>query len=1072
MQPGVLTAEHNAPPSLNSQAASPRDEPDPARTSAEDILDTAARPFPIVGIGASAGGVEALRGFFGGVRPDSGLGYVIVTHLSPDRESLLPEIVARMTAMPVHVAADGVEVLANNVYVLPSRAILSFGEGRLRLRLTKPGAREHKPVDVFLSALATDQREHAAGVILSGGDSDGTLGVKAIKQRGGLTLAQVGDGSPPLHPDMPDSAILSGMVDFAIPVDEMGARLAEWSQSLVEGDGASLGLPAGDGAEHEALRMEICALLRHQTGHDFRGYKTKTFLRRVRRRMQVARVSSLPPYVELLRQQPAEVSALFRDLLINVTNFFRDAEAFEALETLVIPKLFEGRGADDTVRVWTPGCSTGEEAFSIAMLLREHMDGLRNVPRIQLFATDIDDRALTTARGARYPEALLEGVSPERRRRFFVADAGSYVVSKEVRDMCIFSPHNVLRDPPFSRIDLISCRNLLIYFAAGAQNHVIPTLRYSLRPGGHLFLGTSENISQFKDLFVPLDKKNRIFRAREDGGQARFPLSMALSTTRSAKGVVRSAVGGASLRQTVESYVLERHAPPHVVVSADGDVVFYSARTGKYFEAPAGAPNRQLLPMARKGMRLELRGALQEAVRTDRPAVRDGVRFEREDGRLQIVSLTVDPLPGPADERLFLVTFNDAGPPLTDEEAARAGGGIDSSAELERELRETRERLQSMIEEYETALEELKSSNEELLSVNEEMQSTNEELEASKEELQSVNEELQTVNVELNVKVEALDQANSDLHNLFESSKVATVFLDRDLSIRMFTPASTAVFKILHSDVGRPITDLTSDLDYPDMTLDLEAALGSKTMIERQIGGREADVHYLVRTAAYRGASGTAEGVVITVMDVSKLANVEAHQRTLIAELNHRVKNMLAVVLAIAHQTRRTSSSIDVFYEALAGRLRSMARAYELVSRESWTEVQLRDIAVQELAPFDADRIRVAGEPVALPPRQALSIGMILHELATNASKYGALSVEGGMVELAWSSDGSEDRRVSLQWRESGGPATAAPERRGFGLQLLEREASYNLDGLADVTFAESGVVANLDFPVRREPAP
>jgi two-component system, chemotaxis family, CheB/CheR fusion protein len=434
-----------------------------------------ASDFPIVGIGASAGGIEALEGFFRGLPSEPGLAIVIVTHLPPERESLLHEVVRHLTTMPVMTVTDEIELKRNCVFVLTSSAILTVKRRRLMVRQSA-SRRERKPIDIFFSSLAADVGELAVGVVLSGGDSDGTLGIKAIKERGGLTFAQVGDGFGPGHPDMPDSAIAAGFVDFAIPVNEMGEKLVQFARGGL--DFETLLESSQDDAEKLSIREampEIYSLLRNQIGHDFSGYKINTFLRRVVRRMQVTQLMSIEGYLERLRQEPQEVHALFRDLLINVTNFFRDGDAFENLATSVVPKLFEGRGADDTVRVWVPGCATGEEVFSIAILLREYMDKLSAIPRVQLFATDIDERALAVARAARYPETLLDSVSPERRKRFFLLDGGSYVLSKDVRELCIFSPHSVIRDPPFSRIDLISCRNLLIYFGVEVQNQVIPT---------------------------------------------------------------------------------------------------------------------------------------------------------------------------------------------------------------------------------------------------------------------------------------------------------------------------------------------------------------------------------------------------------------------------------------------------------------------------------------------------------------------------------------------------------------------------------------------------------------------
>jgi two-component system CheB/CheR fusion protein len=1042
--------------------------PDKAAGSRAKMANVA--KFPIVGIGASAGGIEALEGFFKGVPVDSGLAYVIVTHLSPERESLLHEIVGRYTNLPVNVASDGDKVIVDSVVVLPANAILGIEDGRLCITRPNAARRERKPIDIFLSALAKDRGEYAAGIILSGGDGDGTLGIKAIKERGGLTLAQVADGYGPSHPDMPNSAISTGFVDFAIPVDQMGEKLVDFARSFELLDGlVADNRPDITDESYRQARDDIYAILRNQSGHDFSGYKTKTFLRRVQRRIQVNQSSDIEAYVEVLRQQPAEVNALFRDLLINVTNFFRDADAFAALETMVIPKLFDGRGASHTIRIWVPGCATGEEVFSIAILMREHMTKLSAVPRVQIFATDIDEHALSVARAARYPEALLESVSDDRKKRFFTFDGGSYLLSKEVRDLCVFSPHSVIKDPPFSRLDLVSCRNLLIYFGPDVQNQVIPIFHYSLKPGGYLFLGTAENVSQYSELFTSVEKKQRIFRRSEDNGSVtRLPI--ALSGLRPSylnpSSPVRSSVGGMALRQTVEGQVLDRFAPPHVVASREGDIVFYSSRTGKYLEAPAGAPNRQLLVLARKSLRLDLRSAFRDAIETDRQIVREGLSVEDERGQVQTVTVTIEPLPrASGEEPLYLVLFADTGRPISREEAMeRSSHGADGdSVHLEAELRETRERLQSLVEEYETALEELKSSNEELVSVNEELQSTNEELEASKEELQSLNEELHTVNSELSGKIDALDSASSDLQNLFESTQIATVFLDTHLVIRSFTPAVSTVFNILPGDKGRPLTDLSSRLKFATLAEDVRHVFSTGQMVERQIAHAEKDVHFLARLAPYTNSDLKIEGVVVTFVDVTSLTRAEAHQRVLIAELNHRVKNMLTIVTAIAEQTYKSTPESVAFKTAFLARLHAMARSYELLSRQNWTEASIEKLIGQEIAPFGDGRVSLHGPDIRLQPRQALSLGMVIHELATNAAKYGALSIDTGTIDLTWSQAG-KDTPIILDWQERGGPVVTTPTKQGLGLKLVDREMSYNLNGAATVDFHAEGLKVGLRF--------
>ncbi|WP_245159318.1 CheR family methyltransferase [Brevundimonas intermedia] len=844
----------------------------------------------------------------------------------------------------------------------------------------------------------------------------------------------------------------------------MGERLAEHAQSFGLLDAIAANTPANTG---DANRRAIYALLRDQIGHDFEGYKPLTFMRRVQRRMQVVQLTTLEAYIERLRHDPNEVSALFHDLLINVTNFFRDAEAFSKLETLVIPRLFEGRGANDTVRVWVPGCSTGEEVFSIAMLMREHMDGLAAPPKVNIFATDIDDKALVVARSGRYPEALLDSVSPERRKRFFIPDGGSFVIAKEVRDLCIFSPHSVIRDPPFSRMDLVSCRNLLIYFGPQVQAQVIPTFHYALRSGGYLFLGGSENVSQYSDLFAPVDKKHRIFRSREDGA-ARRPLTVNGNLggglfSGGSEFSRRSSTGALALRQSVEQQVLDRFAPSHVVTSRDGEVIYYSARTGKYLESPSGAPSRQLMNLARKGLRLDLRTAFREAVESNTTAVREHLELEGENGQIQLVTLTVQPiLNSPDGEALLLVLFTDEGLPLSRQEVSvRAGARRFGDAEhLEQELRDTRDRLQSLIEEYETALEELKASNEELVSVNEELQSTNEELEASKEELQSLNEELHTVNAELHDKVEALDRANVDLQNLFANTQIATVFLDRDLVIRSFTPTLKEVFNVLPSDRGRPITDLTGRLSLIDLAEDVRQVIRDGRELERQLVATDESAYFLVRLAPYRDVDQRPHGVVVTFSDITTAREAEATGRRMIDELNHRVKNMLTVVICILEQTLKTSDAA-VFRDVFLGRLHAMSRSYELLSHEAWSDVSIGELVRQEMEPFGLNRVECDGPVVRVQPRMALALGMILHELATNAAKYGALSDAKGRVFVTWT---LANDQVRLHWEERDGPQVAVPSRRGLGLKLVERETASALGGKAKVSFESLGLQVSLLF--------
>ena len=1035
---------------------------------------TSSVDFPIVAIGASAGAVEALEGFFRGLPERPGFACVIVTHLTPNRESMLPEIVARFTPMPVHTITDGTRVMNDCVYLLAGDALLTISDRTLRTQAQNTLKRERKLIDVFFSALAVDIGELSAGVVLSGGDSDGTLGIKAIKEAGGLTLAQASDGFGPHHPDMPKSAISTGLVDFAVPAEAMGPRLVDFARGVFTLDGIVASTEGvTETTELEEARDAICTILRNQIGHDFSGYKFKTFLRRVQRRMQVLQVSTPDAYIKRLSAEPEEVGALFRDLLINVTSFFRDATAFETLASDVLPKLFEQRGPDYTVRVWVPGCATGEEVYSLAMLLREQLDGRDPAPRVQVFATDIDEHALSVARAGRYPASMVEGVSPERLDRFFIVDGGSYVLSKEVRDLCVFSPHSVIRDPPFSRIDLVSCRNLLIYFGVDVQNQVIPTFHYALRPDGYLFLGTSENVSQFDDLFAPVDKKNRIF-LRRDNGAAHIRVPTTLASVRigqmALQGANRLPANSAGLRHTVDAHMLERFTPPHVLVTRDGEVVYYSSRTGKYLEAAPGVPSRQLVSMARKGLGLDLRAVFREAVESGRRITRDGVAVDSDDGRVQIINLTVEPLGGQAGgDPLYLVVFSDQGPVLTREEAlARAQATHEGAAlQVEKELRDTRERLQSMIEEYETALEELKSSNEELVSVNEELQSSNEELEASKEELVSLNEELHTVNFELNGKIEALDRSNNDLKNLFESTSVATVFLDRDLVIRSFTPAMDGIFHIRAGDTGRPITELASAFSLPGLNEDIASVFGSQQVHERRVSSPDGSAHYLIRLTPYRNAEQKTDGVVVAFVNITTLVSAESRQDVLIAELQHRTRNLLSVVQSIAQQTLPRGPVLETFFN----RLGALGRLQGLVGKANADVIDFKEIVRLE---FDAlgmsgsDRITVAGPSASLGFGSTQTVALVLHELATNALKYGALKDEAARLDLTWeiapSAKGAP--ALKIRWHESGLTTVPDSSKAGFGRQLIEKALKFTLHAETELVFRADGISCHIEIPL------
>ncbi|MCJ2087404.1 PAS domain-containing protein [Methylobacterium sp. E-005] len=828
-------------------------------------------PFPIVGIGASAGGIEAMRSFFAGLPKPFGAAVIVITHLSPDRESLLPEVLARFTTLPVEAAKDATPVQPDRVYVMPPGVMFGIHQGRLTLTSLQPGSRETKPIDVFLTALALDQGERAVAVILSGGDSDGAIGVKAIKEHGGLTFAQASDENGPETPEMPVSALRTGYVDYHAAADEIGALIAKHSVKRTRIETSVNDDPNGVEVSADVL-AEIHSILLRQVGHDFSGYKHTTFQRRLARRIVVGNHDGPDDYLARLRTDATEAAALFRDLLIGVTKFFRDVDAFDALAKLVIPKLFEGRAAEDVVRVWIPACSTGEEVYSIAILLLEHMATLPNRPRVQIFATDIDERSLTVARIGRYPRAYLDTISAERLARYFVVEGDSVVVAKVVRDLCTFAPHSVLRDPPFSRLDLISCRNLMIYLGLDAQERMLPTLHYALRPNGYLFIGMAENVTRFEDLFATVDKSHRIFQTTSMARSVRLSTMSADPWPGLAPGArtkPQGALAHASLRHIVDAEVLAKFAPPHAVVTRVGEAVHYSARIDTVLGVAPGLPTHELAALVAKGLRLELRTALREAIETNTVVARTGLEINLANGLRQPLALTVSPMASrPGTEPLFLVVFTETAPAANREGAAsQAEIGRDETVQrLERELSLTRERLQAIVEEYETALEEVKSSNEELYSVNEEMQSGNEELEASKEEVQSINEELHTVNNELSSKIQALDRLAAEQKALFASTDIASVFLDRDLRIRTITDAAAQIFGIQAGDRGRLLTNFAAPFSLSWLSEDAQAVMASGRTADRLLDGTDGNRHRIRITASK--IEGDMSGVIVNFVRV------------------------------------------------------------------------------------------------------------------------------------------------------------------------------------------------------------
>ncbi len=861
---------------------------DETKFSKAELNDSAeepppARDFPIVGIGASAGGLSAFEAFLSAMPfvTEKGIAFVLVQHLSPDHKSVLTEIVKRYTRMQVQEVEDGMDVRPNCVYVIPPNHDMAIIGGQLQLLEPSPGRGARLTIDYFFRSLAVDQRHRAICIVLSGTGSDGAMGLRAIKGEGGMAMAQTPESTE--FDGMPRSAIATGLVDYVLAPAEMPAQLIAYvNRSFGEKFHKSEATPA---IAHDVI-AKICVLLRANAGHDFSQYKETTIVRRVERRMALHQIERANDYVRYLQQSRDEADALFRDLLIGVTSFFRDP-AFAMVEETVIPRLFASVQPEGAVRVWVCGCSTGEEAYTWGILLQEYLErakqsGSQNPARVQIFATDIDRRATDQARSGVFHASMAADVSPERLERYFVRLAdGSYRINKAIRDQIIFSEQDVLRDPPFSRLNVISCRNLLIYLNTQLQRRLIPLFHYALNPNGILFLGNSETIGDHANLFDTLDRKAKIYIRREEASGARRAYTDFISPGFVFKETVpvskeSDLVPRLDFRAISEQALLRHAKPAGVLVNSRGEILYFSGRTGKYLETPPGNASANIFTMAREELRRELTAAMQHAV-TKRDTLKvEGLRVDY-DKQQSLIDVTILPVPNPSSAMvdLFFVLFEerpvvdtaglasvDPQMPVPPEIGARI-------AILEHELRTKEEYIHTIIEEMATSSEELKSSNEELQSMNEEMQSTNEELETSKEELQSVNEELATVNAELNDKVKSLSRANNDLDNLMAGTGVGTLFVDNQIRIARFTPSAAQVINLIPSDVGRPLAHTVSNFrSYSTLVKDVEAVLESLTPFEMEAEANDGR-WYLLGIRPYRTLDKIVEGAVITFVEIT-----------------------------------------------------------------------------------------------------------------------------------------------------------------------------------------------------------
>ena len=1144
--------------------------------------------FPIVGIGSSAGGLEALQTLFRAMPADSGLAFIVAAHLDPTQESHLSELLARCTKMPVVQIEKALKVEPDHVYVIAPDQELTVRKGVVRTNTpTAPRGHRH-PVDSFFRSLAEDQGERAIAIILSGTGNNGSLGLRFIKAEGGIVLVQDPDTAG--FEGMPRSAIGTGIVDLVLPPEKMPEALLNLARHPYVRQPAAA---VEESAPEEQLRL-LLSLVRAQTRRDFNSYRKRTLLRRIYRRMGLHQIERLGDYIERLHSDPKEVRALAADLTINVTGFFRDPDAWQVLADKVIAPLVRERPTESAIRIWVAGCSTGEEAYSIAMLITEQAEAVGKSFDLKLFATDVAEGVLSSARAGQYPSSIAIDVGDARLERFFEMHDDTYCIRKSLREAIIFAPQNLLQDPPFSRLDLVSCRNLLIYLEPDFQKRVLALFHFALREGGHLFLGPAETISGQEELFQPVSKKWRIYSrlgpTRHD--IVDFPLVGRTELGSDPESGVQTAAPEprVSPGELLDQALLEHYAPASVLIDARSDMHYLRGPTDLYLRSPSGEPTHNLLAMAREGLQMPLRAAVRKALdkgeeTTTAARVRRGALFHP-------VRLVVRPLnTGRHGPLRLLVSFFErdvaanAPPPVDLKEAAHDG-------DLQADLDTAREDLRLSIEQMEAANEELKASNEEIRSINEELQASNEELETSKEELQSLNEELNTVNAQLQAKVAELEARTDDLNNLLNSTDVATLFLDRSLCIRWFTASMKTLLELLPTDIGRPISHFAQRFSGGDLVEE------ARTVLERLVPSSAEIVDdlgrwYIRRIMAYRTAADRIDGVVVTFTEITERKHHEERVRTardfaeqvieavrfplvvltreqrvrsaneafyelfgvrrdetegrflsqlgnqqwdlpelqrllarvlpertdfvdfeiehdferigrrtlilharplqaeqlvllgmvditdrkenerelelLAAELSHRVKNTLAVVQSLAMQTDGRARSVEAYREAFVGRLQALARAQNLLLDAHWRGTELKVLVEEAVAAYRADRpdmVEIEGEPVTLTPRVGLGLSLILHELGTNATKYGALARSEGRLHISWQIETGSGRRVRLRWQERDGPTVEPPTEKGFGTRLIKRAAQYELEGEVELNYAPGGLSCELVFPV------
>jgi two-component system CheB/CheR fusion protein len=1080
--------------------------PDHAEQALADTIDSIVpgRGYdmtPVVGLGGSAGSIQALRKFFAKVEPDCGLAFVVVIHLAADQQSSLAEVLQHSTTMPVRQVTHRERIEPNHVYVIPPGKAIRSMNGDVSVDdhlMTQRG--RHLAVDLFLRTLADTHGPHAAAVVLSGGDSDGAIGIKRIKERGGLTVAQ--DPQEAEQASMPRAAIATGMTDWILTVEEIPARLKKYF--ALE---AALKLPRGeDGApglviapDEESQLRDVLGFLRTRTGRDFSYYKRATVVRRIARRMQVNGVDSLPGYLACLRTTPGEAGALLQDLLISVTNFFRDADCFDALERH-LATMFAGKGANDFVRVWVPACATGEEAYSIAMMLADFARDREVPPAIQVFATDLDEEAVRVGREGLYPPTIEADLSEERLRRYFVKEHAGYRVRRELREMILFAQHDLLKDSPFSRLDLVSCRNLLIYLNRDAQQRAFQIFHFALVSGGHLFLGTSESAEDVSPLFAVVDKKCRIFVQRPvprvglpvptlmpiPAGLGTLPLILERQQ-RAAELVAAARNGeaggfGQALRpaeRRIGSWgemhfkLLEQIAPPSILVDAEHEILHVSPSAAKFLEFGGGEPSRNLLRAVHPDLRIEMRAALYRAAQDGGvealvPAVEVG-------GETKDITIRVSPARDVGAD-LYLVVLSSSLPgAMPVPHSRRAADAL--SQQLDRELERLKGQLRDTVEQYEASTEELKASNEELQAMNEELRSATEELETSREELQSINEELTTVNHELKSKVDELSHSNSDMQNLMDATAIAIVFLDRNLRITRYTPSAVTLFNLIASDLGRPLADLASRLQYPELSDDARRVLERLAPIEREVGLEDGS-WFLARLLPYRTIEDRIAGVVLCFIDITERKRAEEVRLWLSAVVASSADAIISFALdqtilswnagaermfgyvaseAIGRPLALLSPGRDEEQAALLERLRSGSAVTNLETRLARKGGALLDVSLGVSPIHDADGRVMGGTAIARDisaQREATEALRASEErlrlIVENATEYAIFSMDLQRRVTLWTV--GAQRLLGYSEREmlgESGDIIFTEEDRAAGVPELEMQKAL-ADGRAE----------------------